>query len=117
MSTCPRLNAGAVIVKDKRIISTGYNGAPTGLSHCTDIGCLMVNDHCIRTVHAEANAILWAGVKNTTGATLYVTHTSCHRCILLIINARINRVVYADDYGTSNIGLLKDAGITVEKYA
>lgn len=117
MSTCPRLSAGAVVVKDKRVVSTGYNGAPSGLPHCIDVGCLMVNDHCIRTVHAEANALLWAGVRNTTGATLYVTHASCRYCILLIINARISRVVYADDYGVSNVELLKDAGITVEKYA
>ena len=59
-STCPRAAVGAVIVRDKRILTTGYNGSPSGLPHCTEVGCLMVNDHCVRTLHAEQNAIIQA---------------------------------------------------------
>jgi dCMP deaminase len=72
-STCPRASVGAVIVKDKRILSTGYNGAPPGEAHCTEVGCLMINNHCERTIHAETNAVVQAakfGV-NIDGSTLY----------------------------------------------
>lgn len=72
-STCPRASVGAVIVKDNRILSTGYNGAPSGEPHCLEVGCLMINDHCERTIHAETNAVVQAakyGV-NISGSTLY----------------------------------------------
>ena len=72
-STCPRASVGAVIVKNNRILSTGYNGAPPGEPHCVDVGCLMVNNHCERTVHAETNAVIQAarfGI-SVDGATLY----------------------------------------------
>jgi dCMP deaminase len=72
-STCPRASVGAVIVKDNRILSTGYNGSPPGESHCIEVGCLMINNHCERTIHAETNAVVQAakfGV-NIDGSTLY----------------------------------------------
>jgi len=72
-STCPRASVGAVIVRDNHILSTGYNGAPHGEPHCIEVGCLMINDHCDRTIHAETNAVVQAakyGV-NINGSTLY----------------------------------------------
>ena len=116
MSTCPRLSVGAVIVRDKQVISTGYNGAARGLPHCLDDGCLIVDGHCVRTVHAEANSLLFAGVERTQEATMYVTHLPCYHCAGLIINAGIKQVVYGTAYGSSaGHGLLKTTGINVRK--
>jgi dCMP deaminase len=99
-STCPRAAVGAVIVRDKRILTTGYNGAPSGLPHCTEVGCLMVNGHCVRTLHAEQNAIIQGALHgvNVSGSTLYVTHQPCLNCAKMIINAGIQRIVYAGHY-------------------
>jgi len=99
-STCNRAQVGAIVVRDKRILTTGYNGSPTGLAHCTEAGCLMVNGHCVRTLHAEQNAIIQAALHgvSTGGATLYVTHQPCLTCAKMIINAGIVRVVYGGDY-------------------
>ncbi|WP_290902673.1 dCMP deaminase family protein, partial [Ferroglobus sp.] len=101
-STCLRQNVGAVIVKDKRILSTGYNGAPMGLPHCLDIGCLREElnvpsgerHELCRAVHAEQNAIIQAAVHGVSikGATLYTTHQPCIMCAKMIINAGIVRV-------------------------
>lgn len=111
-STCPRASVGAVIVKNNRILSTGYNGAPPGELHCTDIGCSMVNNHCERTIHAETNAVAQAarfGVP-VDAATLYCwsnrNHTkepydgiaggkvdSCVKCVQVMKSAGIVRVV------------------------
>ncbi len=78
-STCPRAAVGAVIVRDKRILTTGYNGSPAGLPHCTEVGCLMVNDHCVRTLHAEQNAIIQGALHgvDVSDSTIYVTHQPC----------------------------------------
>ena len=99
-STCPRAAVGAVIVRDKRILTTGYNGSPAGLPHCTEVGCLMVNGHCVRTLHAEQNAIIQGALHgvDVSRSTLYVTHQPCLVCAKMIINAGIERVVYAGDY-------------------
>ena len=87
-STCPRASVGAVIVKDNRILATGYNGSPPGKPHCTEVGCLVVNDHCERVIHAETNAIAQAakfGI-SINGATLYYWDSlnrpaeSCNKC-------------------------------------
>lgn len=97
-STCPRLSVGAVVVKDKRIKGTGYNGSAAGLDHCTDRGCLVVNNHCIRTIHAEVNALLECTPEERKGATIYVTARPCAECSKLIISTGIKRVVFARDY-------------------
>ncbi len=99
-STCERAKVGAVIVKDKRILTTGYNGSPRGLAHCTEVGCLMDNGHCVRTLHAEQNAIIQAALHGviTEGAIIYVTHQPCFNCAKTIINAGISEIVYDREY-------------------
>jgi dCMP deaminase len=99
-ATCPRLHVGAVVVRDNRILVTGYNGSPSGVAHCTEIGCLMANDHCERSIHAEANAIIQAAVHGVTlvGATAYVTHQPCRNCTKLLVGSGIRRVIYAAPY-------------------
>lgn len=113
-STCPRKHVGAVIVRDKAVLATGYNGSIRGLPHCTDVGCLMENDHCVRTVHAEANAILQAarhGVR-IEGADIYVTASPCWECFKLIANAGIGRVLYGEFYRDERIReYAREAGI------
>jgi dCMP deaminase len=95
-ATCPRASVGAVLVRDRRILATGYNGAPSGADHCLDVGCLLVNDHCQRATHAEANAIVQAALHgvNTDGSTIYCTHQPCSGCTKLILTAGVIRIVY-----------------------
>jgi len=107
-STCIRRKVGAVLVKDRRVISTGYNSAPAGHQHCTDIGCLreQINvpsgekHELCRGVHAEQNAIIQAAVHglSVAGASLYCTTQPCSICAKMIINAGILIVIYRDDY-------------------
>ena len=99
-STCLRRAVGAVLVRDRRILATGYNGAPEGLPHCLDVGCLIVDGHCVRTLHAEQNALLQAAVHgvSTEGATIYVTSEPCLQCTKMLLNARVRRIVYRDAY-------------------
>ncbi|MFA6427951.1 MAG: cytidine/deoxycytidylate deaminase family protein [Candidatus Buchananbacteria bacterium] len=111
--TCDRGRAGAAIVKDKRIVCTGYVGAPAGLAHCDEAGHEMhtvtqidgsQSKHCIRTTHAEQNAICQAarfGV-SINGATMYCKMTPCYTCAKMIINSGIKRVICAQDYHTGN---------------
>jgi dCMP deaminase len=100
-ATCERRSVGAVIVRDKRILSTGYNGSPPGQPHCTDpgVGCLMEDGRCIRTLHAEQNALIQAALHgvSTQGATLYGTCRPCHVCARMIVGAGIVRVVFAGE--------------------
>ena len=99
-STCDRKFVGAVIVRDKSILSTGYNGSIRGLPHCDEVGHLMENDHCVRTVHAEANAIIQAarnGV-NIADADIYTTASPCWECFKLIANVGIRRIFYREFY-------------------
>jgi len=113
-STCPRKSVGAVIVRDKAVLATGYNGSLRGLPHCTDVGCLIENDHCVRTVHAEANAILQAARHGTRteGADIYVTASPCWNCFKLIANAGIVRVFFDEFYRDERIHeFARDAGI------
>jgi dCMP deaminase len=119
-STCDRARVGAIIVKDRRILTTGYNGSPAGLAHCDEIGHLMVNGHCVRTLHAEQNAIIQAALHGVgvAGSTMYVTHQPCLTCAKMIINAGIRRVVFAGHYPDPNaVTFLQDAGVALELQA
>lgn len=118
-STCTRLMVGATIVRDKRIIAGGYNGSVSGSVHCIDEGCYVVDGHCVRTVHAEANALLQCakfGVP-TDGADIYVTHFPCLQCCKQVIQSGIKNVYYAEDYRNNDyaIQLFKEAGIQTKK--
>ena len=118
-STCSRLSVGATIVKDKRIVSGGYNGSIKGDEHCIDVGCKVVEGHCVRTIHAEINAILQCskfGV-GTEGATIYVTHFPCLNCTKSIIQAGIKEICYANDYRNNEYAreLLEKSGVIVRK--
>ncbi|MBF0746427.1 ComE operon protein 2 [Gemella sp. 19428wG2_WT2a] len=118
-STCERLSVGATIVRDKRIIAGGYNGSIQGDEHCIDAGCKVVEGHCMRTIHAEVNALLQCakfGV-TTNGATIYVTHFPCLNCTKSVIQAGIKEICYAEDYKNNKYaeGLLKKSGIIVRK--
>ncbi|GMA64013.1 dCMP deaminase family protein [Alicyclobacillus fastidiosus] len=118
-ATCNRRKVGAVIVRNKRILTTGYNGSPPGMPHCTDVGCWEVDGHCIRTIHAEQNAIAQAALHgvSTDGATIYITAAPCVNCAKLLIASGISRVVYADEY-TDSLGqqVLEEKGIQCEQY-
>lgn len=118
-STCSRLAVGATIVRDSRIIAGGYNGSVSGDSHCIEEGCYVVNNHCVRTIHAEMNAILQCakfGVP-TEGAEIYVTHFPCLQCTKMILQAGINKIHYLTDYRNDEyaLKLIEQAGVTVEK--
>jgi dCMP deaminase len=99
-STCDRKHVGAVIVRDKTILSTGYNGSIRGLPHCDEVGHLMDNGHCVATVHAEANAIIQAAKNGVRidGGELYTTASPCWNCFKLIANAGIQSVYYGEFY-------------------
>ncbi|MDF2532893.1 MAG: CMP/dCMP deaminase zinc-binding protein [Clostridia bacterium] len=126
-STCMRRQVGAVVVKDKRILSTGYNGAPTNCKHCTEIGCLREalkvpsgeRHELCRALHAEQNAIAQAAAHGIAlqGATIYVTHQPCSLCAKLIINAGLSHIIYEGDYpDTLSAELLTEAGIEITQF-
>src|ERR1700684_1463128 len=104
-STCPRKFVGAVIVRDRTILSTGYNGSIRGMPHCTHAGHIMENDHCVATIHAEANAIIQSAKNGVMidGGTIYVTASPCWNCFKEIANAGLRRGVYG--------GFFRDDGI------
>lgn len=124
-STCLRNQVGAVVVRDKRILTTGYNGAPSNMEHCLDIGCIRMKNNIAsgtqhekcRAVHAEQNAIIQAALHGVgiEGATLYCTHQPCILCTKMIINSKIERVVYSVSYpDTDALEFFADAGIVIE---
>lgn len=98
-STCERKHVGAVIVREKTILSTGYNGSIKGLPHCDEVGCEMVDGHCVRTTHAEANAIVQAAKNGIqiNQSEIYVTASPCYDCFKLIANAGI-KIIYYDEF-------------------
>lgn len=104
-STCPRKFVGAVIVRDKTILSTGYNGSIRGMPHCSDVGHMMESDHCVATIHAEANAIIQAAKNGVMidGATVYVTASPCWSCFKQIANAGVRRICYGEFYRDQRI--------------
>jgi dCMP deaminase len=126
-STCVRRQVGAVIVKDKNILATGYNGAPRGLAHCADVGCLRdqlnvpsgEKHELCRGLHAEQNAIIQAAYHGVgiSGATIYTATFPCVICAKMIINAGIVRIVYRERYDDRlSQQILREAGITVEQF-
>ncbi len=126
-STCIRRQVGAILVKDNFIISTGYNGAPSGLPHASEVGCLRTtmnvpsgsNHEICRGVHAEQNAIIQAAVHgvSTDGAVVYCTNKPCSICTKMLINARISRIVYLDGYEDLLADeLLKETSIEIVKH-
>jgi len=125
-STCLRRQVGALLVKDKRILATGYNGAPSGIAHCLDIGCLREKNkvpsgerhELCRGSHAEQNAIVQAAAYGISikEATLFCTNLPCSICIKMIINAGIKTIFYEEGYpDTLSEELIREAGITLTK--
>jgi dCMP deaminase len=114
-STCNRAFVGCLLVLDKRILTSGFNGSPAGQDHCDEAGHLLVDGHCVRTIHAETNAIIQAALHgvSTRGATCYVTHMPCINCTKALINAGINRIVYSVAYRIDEnaMNFIKTAGI------
>src|SRR5437868_10043690 len=104
-STCDRKVVDAVIVRDKTILSTGYNGSIRGMPHCTEVGHMMEGGHCIATLHAETNAIIQAAKNGVSidGATIYVTASPCWNCFKIIANSGIRRIVYGEFYRDDRI--------------
>ena len=126
-ATCDRGRSGCVIVRDKQVLVTGYVGSPTGLPHCDDVGHLIrkitdengeTNEHCLRTVHSEQNAICQAAKRGISiaGATIYTRMTPCRTCAMLLINCGIERVVCERKYhqGDESESMLAEAGVTLE---
>lgn len=104
-STCDRKHVGAVIVRDRNILSTGYNGSISGMPHCDEIGHMLENDHCVATIHAEANAIIQAAKNgvNINGACIYTTASPCWNCFKLIVNAGMKKILYGEFYRDERI--------------
>lgn len=106
-STCTRLEVGASLVKDRRIIAGGYNGSVSGDRHCIDEGCYLVDGHCIRTIHAEMNALLQCaklGI-STEGAEIYVTHFPCLQCTKALLQAGVRTIHYLNNYHNNSYAL------------
>jgi len=126
-STCKRAKVGAVIVRDKNILATGYNGAPAGLAHCTEVGCLIyesktpsgeIEENCYRTIHAEINAIAQAAKNGVSirDAAIYVTHTPCIHCMKVLINTGITQIFYERDYKAATVrDLLASTDVVIKK--
>jgi dCMP deaminase len=126
-STCLRRQVGSVIVRDNRILSTGYNGAPAGLRHCLEVGCLRQRrgipsgerHELCRGLHAEQNALIQAAVYGIAiqGACFYVTHQPCVLCAKMMANAGIKKVVFAGDYPDELAQeICREAGITTGRF-
>lgn len=117
-STCTRLAVGAIVVRDNRIIAGGYNGSISGGDHCIDHGCYVVDNHCVRTIHAEMNALLQCSKYGipASDSTLYVTHFPCLQCTKAIIQAGIKNVFYAQDYRNNEYAmkLFAQSGVAVQ---
>lgn len=126
-STCLRRQVGALLVKDKHILSTGYNGAPKGLAHCSEVGCLRAKQQIpsgqrhelCRGLHAEQNAIIQAAVfgVSITGSSLYCTNTPCVVCAKMLINAGVEEIIYAGDYPDElAMKILSESNIKIQKF-
>jgi dCMP deaminase len=126
-ATCARRQIGAVLVKDKRILATGYNGAPAGLAHCDEVGCLReqrgipsgTQHELCRGIHAEQNAVIQAARHGIAidGATVYCTHQPCVLCAKILINAGVTDIVYRESYPDAlATEMLAEAGITPRRF-
>jgi len=126
-STCLRRHVGAILVKEKRILSTGYNGAPAGLKHCVEVGCLReeasipsgTRHELCRALHAEQNAIVQAAYHGISiaGSTLYCTNKPCVICSKMLINAGIKRIYYDEGYDDAlSDAILDEAGIEITRF-
>jgi dCMP deaminase len=119
-ATCPRMHCGCVLVKDKNIVATGYNGSIPGDDHCDDVGCLLVDNHCVRTVHAEMNALTQAAKWGhpVVGSTAYITNMPCTACAKALVAAGVKRVVVFSDYhDTLALQFFSKGGVTIDKIA
>ena len=117
-ATCPRMHCGCVLVKDRYVLSTGYNGSLPGADHCEDVGCLVVDGHCVRTNHAEMNAICQAARHGVSvdGATAYVTNMPCTTCAKALAAAGIRRVVVFSDYhSTLAERFFEESGVVLDR--
>jgi dCMP deaminase len=126
-STCNRAKVGAVIVRDRNIVATGYNGSPAGLPHCTEVGCLIyssrtpsgeMEENCFRTIHAEINAIAQAAKNGASirDADIYITHTPCIHCFKVLLNTGIRRIYYEREYKLHTLEeMLKHTNVTLER--
>jgi dCMP deaminase len=126
-STCLRRNVGAVIVKEKRVLSTGYNGAPKGLKHCAEVGCVRLQNNVepgtrhelCRGVHAEQNAVIQAAYFGVSikDSTMYTTNFPCVMCAKILVNAGITEVVFKDEYVDElSKAILSESRISVRKF-
>ena len=104
-STCDRKHVGAIITRDKTILSTGYNGSIRGMPHCDEIGHIMENDHCVATIHAEANAVLQAAKNGVMidGAEVFITASPCWICFKMLANTGIKKIYYGEFYRDERI--------------
>lgn len=126
-STCTRAKVGAVIVRDRSILATGYNGAPAGMPHCTDVGCLVyrsqtpdgeVEENCFRTIHAEINAIAQAARNGSAirDAAAYITHSPCFHCLKTLVNTGIRTVFYEKPYKLHTVAeIVRHADVHLEQ--
>ena len=117
-ATCPRMHCGCVLVRSKRVLATGYNGSLPGLPHCDDVGCLIVDNHCIRTNHAEMNAITQAARNGVSiaGATAYVTNMPCTTCAKALVGSGIKRVVVFSDYHSTHAEMFfREADVRLDR--
>jgi len=115
-ATCPRRHVGAVLVKDRRLVASGYNGAVRGQPHCDEVGCLLVDGHCVRAVHAEVNAIIQCALEGVSsrGASAYTTDFPCVGCAKCLVQAGVVRLVYLAPYpDLHSAPILTQGGIRV----
>ena len=122
-STCTRAKVGAVIVRDRSILATGYNGSPAGMPHCTEVGCLVyesknpggeVEQNCFRTIHAEINAIAQSAKNGASikDASIYITHTPCIHCLKVLVNTGIGDIFYEKPYKLDTVAdILEHTGV------
>jgi dCMP deaminase len=126
-STCTRAKVGAVIVRDRNIVATGYNGSPAGLPHCTEVGCLIyssrtpsgeVEENCFRTIHAEINAIAQAAKNGASirDADIYITHTPCIHCMKVLLNTGVRAIYYEREYKLHTLAeMLAHTHVTLQR--